>query len=77
MEPAYINELALLARLNRKLTPRDMQIKRCPEDSPRYPQLGRFYHIATPTGEVLTAHVDIEDMARKVGALRDWEYLER
>ena len=71
-----VTELALLARINRKLTPRDTQLKRCPTDNPRYLQVGRFYHIATPTGAVLADHIDIECMARELGVLGEGERLE-
>ncbi|ACO80206.1 hypothetical protein AvCA_40710 [Azotobacter vinelandii CA] len=77
MEIQYITERALLARINRKLTPHDTQLKRCQADSVRYPEVGRFYHIATPTGAVLADHVNIETMARDIGVLADWERLER
>ena len=70
-----ISELTLIARINRKLTPRDTQLKRCSEDSPRYAEVGRYYHIATPTGAVLADHINLENMARQLGLLNQGEYL--
>ncbi len=74
---ALISELALLARVNRKLTPRNSQLKRCQPGSRHYEERGHFYHTDLATGRVLADHLDIEAFAREVGALRDWEALER
>ncbi|MBB3103006.1 hypothetical protein [Azomonas macrocytogenes] len=74
---AQITERALVARVNRKLTPRDTQLKRCSIDSTRHAATGSFYQIDLATGRVIADHLDLEAMARKIGVLADWEELEQ
>jgi hypothetical protein len=70
---ASVAERALLRRVNRILSADNETMLRCPEHSPHYSTLGRFYIVRG--GSVVNTHVDIERVARNMGAMRVYEQL--
>jgi hypothetical protein len=68
-----VAERALLRRVNRLLSADNEMMLRCSEHSPHYSKLGRFYIVRG--GSVVDTHVDIERVARKIGAIRAHERL--
>jgi hypothetical protein len=65
---------ALLQRVNRKLAADGMQLK-ATRGMRAVADLGDFYVIDASRNFVVDKYVNIEELGRKVGALRPWEVL--
>lgn len=68
-----VSRHGLLLRLRRVLRPKGEDVRQATPDQQRALKLGRYYHVG-PSG-VLDKSVDLEKLARKVGALDPWEEL--
>jgi hypothetical protein len=70
-----VAERALLARINRKLEKDgDGVMRRCPEGSRWFNDLGRYY--ITNDDIIVAHHIEIEQWARDAGVLKPYEKLE-
>ncbi|MBN9696160.1 MAG: hypothetical protein J0L85_10215 [Zoogloea sp.] len=66
---------ALTRRINRKLKPDGEAIRVCPYESRWIQSLGRHYVANMQTNFVVQTDVDLEQLGREVGALRENEGL--
>jgi hypothetical protein len=79
---AMVKERALIARINRKLKPDDMQLKKARGYYDRdrdywYPDsnLGWYYTINTMLNCIVHTFLDLESYGRELGVLAAWEKL--
>ena len=68
-----ITERALMKRINRKLAKDQEAVRTCPEKSWWYNTLGRHY--LTFNNMITTTDIDLGELARELGYLRDSEML--
>jgi hypothetical protein len=74
MKTAPVTERAVLQRINRRLGPNEaMKAAR----GHAVTDLGRYYTVSFRKNCVLQRHVDLEAFGRKLGALADFEHMER
>jgi len=66
-----ISENALIQRVNCRI---DNRVRRCPYDSRDFHELGRFYAV-NDRNCIVDKDIDLEALARDVGALRPDEVL--
>jgi hypothetical protein len=69
------NEQLLLKRVNSRLArePENTRIHLCRYDSRWFSELGRCYEIDA-NNSVVSKHVDLEDLAKEIGALASVDY---
>ena len=72
-ETVPVSERALIARINRKL-PEHEKLKKL-RGSRWEHDLGQYYIIDQNMNAILHKHIDIEELARELGALKPWESL--
>jgi len=65
-----VTELAVKGRLNRRLVEKGECLRKCSSNSPWWNELGNYYIAEINTENVLQAHVDLEALARKKGAMK-------
>ncbi|MCC6807838.1 MAG: hypothetical protein IT381_10460 [Deltaproteobacteria bacterium] len=73
----FVTERALIQRLNRRLAQvgwHGMSLKKT-RSARAFMDLGEFYIVDHENNFVVDRHVDIEEEARELGVLRDWEAL--
>jgi hypothetical protein len=65
-----VSERAVYQRVNRKLRPQGQQLK-----APRRPDpsIGRYYVLDVDRNALLWFQVDLENYARELGVLAEWE----
>lgn len=68
-----VSERALIQRINRKLP--DEVLKKCPETSQAFNELGSFYTVNVRFNAISDKDVDIEELGRSLGALKPFEEL--
>ena len=68
-----VTELAVKRRLNRLLVEQGKCLRKCPASSPWLSELGNYYIAEINTDNVIQAHVDLEALARKEGAMKSGE----
>ena len=68
-----IPELALSYRVRRRLKAQGKNLRQCSATSSKRPEFGRYFVIDVATNSVLEKHIDLEALARKLGALRSSE----
>jgi hypothetical protein len=68
-----VPELSVLYRVRRRLKAEGKNLRRSAEGSSGIAELGRYYVIDAATNSVLERNIDLEALARKVGALRPSE----
>lgn len=76
-EKVKVSERALMARINRKIKPDELQLKKCREDARGYDYLGEFYTIDFSNNTVDDTHIDLTAYAKELGVLAGHEELER
>jgi hypothetical protein len=67
-----VTEKAVIARINRK---HSVLIRKCKENSRNFATLGRLYTVDASTNCVLDYDIDLEEFARQVGVLKNYEGL--
>lgn len=70
-----VSERALIARLNRKLAHKWLQVKKCRVDSRDYFNLGDYYVIDLRANLIESQNVDLTVLAKKYGVLAGYEEL--
>lgn len=70
-----VAERTVLARLNRKLEKDNQKMFRARETDQSFNDTGRFYVVSMDTNAITATHCNMEDWAREVWALRDWEQI--
>jgi hypothetical protein len=76
-QKATVSERALFARIDRALKKDGATLRRCRPDSRRHSEVGTFYVVDLRRNRVRHKDVDLEALAREMGALKDWEVLHR
>ena len=69
-----VSERALRMRVSRRLKPKSMRLEMSRTTQSRE-QMGEYYLVNEKTRSI-TTDVSLEDYARDIGALEDWEKLE-
>jgi hypothetical protein len=72
-----VSERAVIGRINRKLAPDNRQL-RTSRSQRMILDVGQWYVIDTRFNGIIQPykHMHLEDIARDVGALKDWEVLD-
>jgi hypothetical protein len=68
----HVSQSAVVQRVNRKLK-REMKALRKARGAYRAGFPGDFYVVNFKHGGIVQTHVDVEDLARKLGVLKPWE----
>jgi hypothetical protein len=71
---AQVSERAIIGRINRVLAPQDMKLKTSRSEQMRL-DVGYWYIINTRINGIVQPykHMHLQDIAREVGVLKDWE----
>lgn len=72
---SQVSRQALIARVNRRLAKQNESLRRCPENRRDYYTLGDFYVLNLSRNLISAKHVDLEKLAKKLGALKPGERL--
>jgi hypothetical protein len=73
VEKIPVSEKALMARVNRKLAREGERILKSREGSRLRGNVGEFYLLDVNRNTVTGTHMELEHVAKEVGALRDYE----
>ena len=68
-----VSARAAIQRINRKLAPDGEKLKRCREGGRWLSDLGRYYVLDVNRNVLLTRHVDLDALGRKLKVLAPWE----
>ena len=71
-----LTQKALMALINRRLALRGKVLKKCAKSSWWHEGLGDYFLVDTQSNSVIDTNTDLEKLARKIGALGNWEELE-
>lgn len=72
-----VPELSILYRVRRRLKPAGQTVYRTAPDSIKRRELGRYFIADTSTRSVIERDIDLVELARRLGALRASESVER
>jgi hypothetical protein len=72
-----VPELAVSYRVRRRLKAQGKNLRHCGEGSLRIDELGRWFIVDIATNSVVERNVDLEAVARELGALRPSESVAR
>ena len=70
-----VSARAVLARVNRQLAAEGSVLKRCRQDSRRHSQLGDYYMVNMNSNGIFKMQCELEEEARELGVLGEWEVL--
>lgn len=70
-----VSRRALLLRINKKLSDKGLAVKAARGRACRF--MGSYYAIDLSQNQIAGRRIDVENLARKLGALADWEEMER
>ncbi len=70
-----ISVSALVRRINRKIKHQGEVLRVCPYGSKGFMAVGRYFVSDARTNMLLHADVELEELGREIGALRDTEAL--
>ena len=65
----------VLARVNRKLAVEGSVLRRCRQDSRNHDQLGDYYMVNLNSNGIFKTQCELEEEARELGVLGEWEVL--
>jgi hypothetical protein len=71
-----VTQKDLVALINRRLAYRGEILKKCARSSWWHMSLGDYFLIDVQSDSVIDTDTDLEKLARKTGALNNWEELE-
>jgi hypothetical protein len=69
-----VSQAALLRRINRRLVVNGEKLRRT-RGKKAVAQMGSWHVLDIRARRVVDGHVDIEELAREIGVLREWEFL--
>ena len=72
-----VPELSVSYRVRRRLKVEGKNLRSCGEGSQKFEELGRWYIVDAATNSIIETKVDLEALARKLGALRPSEAVAR
>ncbi|MGA2446769.1 MAG: hypothetical protein ABSG50_15245 [Opitutaceae bacterium] len=70
-----VSARAVLARVNRQLAAEGSVLKRCRQDSRSHDQFGDYYMVNLNSNDIFKMHCELEEEARELGVLGEWEVL--
>ena len=70
-----VSRRALLLRINKKLSDKGLAVKAARGRACRF--MGSYYAIDLSQNQIAGRRIDVENLARKLGALADWEEMEK
>lgn len=70
-----VSARAVLARVNRKLAAEGSVLKRCRQSSRNYDDLGDYYMVNLNSDGIFKVQCELEEEARELGVLGEWEVL--
>jgi GTPase involved in cell partitioning and DNA repair len=73
MNTKTITESSLVRRINRALSHHGQILRKCRVDSRYYPEYGDYYCVDIQTRGINEKHVDIDDLARELQVIKDYE----
>jgi hypothetical protein len=65
-----VSRTALIARVNRRLAQQGEVLRRCPENRRDYHSLGDFFVVDIARNAVILKHVDLQKLAKRLGAIK-------
>lgn len=68
-----VSEKALIARINRKLKHENESLKKTRPDSKWINDLGDYYLVHTLLNTIEAQHINLDEFAREIGVLADFE----
>ena len=71
-----VTQKDLVALINRNLVLRGEILKKCAKSSWWHKSLGDYFLVDVQSDSVIDTNTDLEELARKTGALNNWEELE-
>jgi hypothetical protein len=71
-----VSARAILARVNRKLAAEGSMLKRCRQDSRNHDELGDYYMVNLNSNGIFKVQCELEEEARELGVLGEWEVLD-
>lgn len=74
---AVVLRRALEARVSRVLAKQDRILRKCKPTAHAFHELGEYYLVDLNRNVIVQKHVDLEALARKLGALHAYEVLGR
>lgn len=75
LKKVSVSPPAVLARVNRKLAAEGSILKRCRRDSRSHDQFGDYYMVNFNSNDIFKMQCELEEEARELGVLGDWEVL--
>ena len=70
-----VSTRAVLARVNRKLGVEGSVLRRCRQGSRNYDRLGDYYMVNLNSDAIFKVQCELEEEARELGVLGEWEVL--
>jgi hypothetical protein len=70
-----VSARAVLARVNRKLAAEGSVLRRCRQGSHNHDDLGDYYMVNLNTNGIFKVQCELEEEARELGVLGEWEVL--
>jgi hypothetical protein len=70
-----VSARAVLARVNRKLAAEGSVLRRCRQSSRSYSKLGDYYMVNLNSNDIFKMECELEEEARELGVLGEWEVL--
>ena len=70
-----VSARVVLARVNRKLAAEGSVLKRCRQDSRNHDELGDYYMVNSNSSGIFKVQCELEEEARELGVLGEWEVL--
>lgn len=71
-----VTEKAVVARIRRKLASDGESLRRCRPNSRSYHELGDWYTTDDRIGAVIHKGINIAELAKELGVLKDWEEID-
>jgi hypothetical protein len=74
---AKVSTRAVLQRINRKLQPQYEQVRKARGRLANEPGFGEYYQVDFNHNRIVDGNVDIEELARELEVLHQWESVEK
>lgn len=72
----FLSAREVLARVNRRLAAEGSMLKRCRQDSHNHDELGDYYMVNLNSNGIFKVQCELEEEARELGVLGEWEVLD-
>jgi hypothetical protein len=75
LQKITVSERALFARLKRHLAKEGEYLRKCPQQSRWFNELGEYYTVNLSSNFITAKHISLEQWARECGVLKGYEEL--